>query len=229
MERRNFFAGLTALSAGAVALLRSSRTIAENLPSRPNGNNDAGEGVMDLPGFSKDRPYPLDKALLNRRSERSYKEDARLTKEQLSRIFWAADGVNRENGHRTAPSALARYPVDVYGALPEGLYKYDTRRHRLEQVLSQDIRDKIPRQPGFRRASMNLIYVINKGLIERGETAWADIEVGCMVQNVYLECAALGLGSCVYALVRYDNVKKLLGLKSNQVLRIAQAVGELRD
>jgi nitroreductase len=50
-----------------------------------------------------------------------------------------------------------------------------------------------------------------------------------MVQNVYLECAALGLGSCVYALVRFDNVRELLGLKNNQILRIAQAVGEVRD
>jgi hypothetical protein len=46
-----------------------------------------------------------------------------------------------------------------------------------------------------------------------------------MVQNTYLEAAALGLSSCVFALVRYDNVAKLMGLKSNQALRIAQAVG----
>ncbi|MFO8058599.1 MAG: SagB/ThcOx family dehydrogenase [bacterium] len=229
MKRRGFFAGLTAMGAGATVFFRNANAEGRELPSSPGAKEESDEGVIELPGFKKDKSYSLDQALLNRRSDRSFKEGATVSKERLSRILWAADGVNRKNDHRTAPSALARYPVDIYAALPEGVYRYEPEKHRLQQVVSRDIRDEIPRQPGFKRASVNLLYVINKGLIERGETAWADIEVGCMVQNVYLECAALGLGSCVYALVRYDNVTKILGLKSNQILRIAQAAGELRD
>ncbi len=76
---------------------------------------------------------------------------------------------------------------------------------------------------------MILLYVINEKKVPGNELGWADLEIGCMAQDTYLEAAALGLGSCVFALVKYDKVAELLGLKEKQILRIAQAVGPLKD
>jgi nitroreductase len=113
----------------------------------------------------------------------------------------------------------------VYAALPDGVYEFDNKHHVLNKVINQDIRKEVPIQPEFRSAGMIVLYVANKSRFRKGENPWADLEIGCMVQDTYLEAASLGLSACVFALVRYDNVSKLMGLKSNQSLRIAQAVG----
>jgi len=231
MERRGFFGKALAAGVGLVALARGIKARAKGLPSDP-GSSPAGASGPDLialPAFNKDSSYTLDQAMLERKTSRDYDPDRTLSLDQVSRLIWAANGVNRPDGHRTTPSAVARYPVDVYAALPEGIYLYETKKHELVRVSSEDVRSKTPAvQPGLRRAAMTVLYVENKGKIPGGETGWADLEIGCMVQNLYLEAAALGLGSCVFALVKYDKVTELMGLKSNQVLRIAQAVGPLK-
>ena len=66
---------------------------------------------------------------------------------------------------------------------------------------------------------------INKDKVLSGRTEWADLEIGCMGQNLFLEALALGLGSCIFAGMPVESVAKTVGLKENQVLRIAQAVG----
>ena len=72
---------------------------------------------------------------------------------------------------------------------------------------------------------MIVLYVINKDKVLSGKIEWADLEIGCMGQSLFLEAVALGLGSCIFAGVATDNVSKIVGLKDNQILRIAQAVG----
>jgi Nitroreductase family len=56
---------------------------------------------------------------------------------------------------------------------------------------------------------------------------WADIEIGCMGQSFFLEAVSLGLGSCLFANIFLEKVTKTVGLRENQMLRIAQAVGGL--
>jgi SagB-type dehydrogenase family enzyme len=121
---------------------------------------------------------------------------------------------------------MAKYPVDVLAALPEGVYRYEPKGHKLVKVISDDIREKVPRQNVFKKAAMNVLYVINKDKISNIE--WADIEIGCMAQSLYLEAAAMDMGSCIYAYVQFDSVTKILGLKETQILRIAQAVGPVK-
>ena len=225
-ERRWYFGKVAAVGVGIAAALKGVKVWAKGLPSDPGAAaGEAGPGVILLPPFEKNGTVTLEQALLERKTERSFDKDRPLTKEELSRLFWAMTGVNRDDGHRTTPSAVALYPVDVYVALPDGVYEFDNKKHRLVKVLAQDIRSEVPIQPEFRSAGMIVLYVANKSRFRKGENPWADLEIGCMVQNTYLQAAALGLSSCVFALVRYDNVTKLMGLKSNQALRIAQVVG----
>jgi SagB-type dehydrogenase family enzyme len=227
MERRSFLKNVAGLGIGFWALMRGMTAWAKGLPSDPGVPPPGGRGpeVMALPPFEKNSPFPLDQALLGRRTSRSYDPDRALSREELSRLFWAADGVNRPDGKRTAPSAVAKYPVDLLAALPEGVYRYEPKDHSLVRVLPTDMRDKIPAQDSFKKAALQILYVINKEAVPRGRIDFADLEIGCIGQNLFLEATALGLGSAIYAGVRYDEVAKALRLKDNQILRIAQAVG----
>jgi nitroreductase len=75
---------------------------------------------------------------------------------------------------------------------------------------------------------MIVLYVINKDKMLSGKIEWADLEIGCMGQSLFLEAVALGLGSCIFANIATDSVAKTIGLKDNQLLRIAQAVGGVK-
>ena len=229
MKRRGFFQKATAAGVGLLALARGIKALAKGLPSDPDATPaKAGADVIALPRFEKNGAVPLEQALLKRKSSRDYAEQA-LSRDQLSRLLWAANGVNRSDGHRTTPSAIAAYPVDLLVALPEGVYRYETKAHQLVKVLGQDIRDSIPIQGSFKKAAMIALYVINKNKVPGGNLAWGDLEIGCMGQNLFLEAAALGLGACIFGLVRYDKVSELLKLRKDQILRVAQAAGPLKD
>jgi len=230
MDRRIFLKRASTFAVGFWAFMRGVQASAKGLPSNPDGPAAAASGpeVLALPPFEKTSPFPLDQALLSRRTSRSYDPDLPLSQSQLSRLLWAADGANRSDGKRTAPSAVAKYPVDLLAALPGGVYRYEPKDHRLVRVLATDIREKIPSQDGFKKAAMHVLYVINKDVVPRGRIDFADLEIGCIGQNLFLEAVALGLGSCIYAGVRYDDVAKALALKDNQTLRIAQAVGPIK-
>ena len=225
MERRGFLEKALALGAAAAVFARG-RKAAAGLPS-DTGAAAPGPDFLALPGFAKDSPVPLDQALLKRATVRSYQEGGRLSPEQLSRLLWATTGVNRDDGHRTTPSAMAIYPVDVYVALPEAVYLYEPKEHRLRKVKDGDIRGEIPLQGAFKKAAMLALYVVNTRKAG-SEASWADLEIGCMAQNLFLKAAAEGLGSGVFALIRADRGAELLGLKSGQKLRIAQAVGPIK-
>lgn len=230
IERRGFLEKTITGFLGAVALLKGIKVFAKGLPSDPDAPVIvAGPDEIILPAFEKTDSFTLDKALVERKSSRNYDENGRLSKDQLSRLLWAADGVNRPDGHRTAPSALARYPIEIIAAIPEGTYRFEPEKHRLVKVIADDIRKEIPLQGGFKKAAMILLYINKKGKDAGDEETYPDIEIGCMVQNTYLEAASLGLGSCVFAIVRFENAAKLLGLKDKAHVRIAQAVGPLTD
>ena len=230
MNRRIFFVRLAAMSAGFMALFKGKAVWAKGLPSDP-GTAPAGGGGADtvsLTPFEKSSGFALEKALMERKSLRSYDAARKLSSEEVSKLLWAATGVNRTDNKRTVPSARASYPVDILVALPEGVYLYEPKGHVLKKILSEDIRAKIPNQDGFRGAAMIVLYVINRDRVLSGKTEWADLEIGCMGQSLFLEAVALGLGSCIFANIASESVAKTVGLKENQILRIAQAVGKAK-
>jgi SagB-type dehydrogenase family enzyme len=230
VDRRAFLIRLAAMAAGFWAMARVVIARAKGLPSEmeTSASGSSGQGVIALPPFEKEGSFPLEKALLERRSIRSYDAGWRLSSKEISRLLWATTGVNRPDGHRTVPSAMAMYPVDVLAALPDGVYRYEPEGHQLKRILSEDIRAMVPRQDGFKKAGMIALYVINKDKIPGGKIEWADIEIGCMGQSLFLEATALGLGSCIFASMAGEKAVKALGLKENQILRIAQAVGKAK-
>ena len=227
MERRTFLKMMTALGVGILSFGHVIKSWAKGLPSDPDGQTGGAGGadVIILPPFEKTHAFPLEQALLLRKTSRSYDGNRALTREEISRLLWATAGANRPDGHRTIPSAVAKYPVDVLVALPEGVYRYDPREHRLFRILADDIRSKIPNQDVFKKAAMHVLYVIVKERVPHGRIEFADVEIGCMGQALFLEAVALGMGSCIYASIRLDEVTKILRIKEDQILRLAQAVG----
>jgi SagB-type dehydrogenase family enzyme len=227
MNRRVFLLGFAALSAGFLSAMKDKMAWSKGLPSDPMEVPGGTPGPRDIPlvPFEKGHGVAVEKALLERKSIRSYDPDRKLSREELSRLLWATSGVNRPDGRRTVPSARASYPVDVLAALPDGVYKYEPKTHQLKKILSEDLRPTIPNQAGFKNAAMIVLYVINKDKVLGGRIEWADLEIGCMGQSLFLEATALGLGSCIFASMAVESVAKTIGLKESQVLRIAQAVG----
>jgi SagB-type dehydrogenase family enzyme len=224
MDRRIFMGKAATLVVGLLAMVKGGSTRAEGFSGKQEVSGRQGTRAdVALPPFEKTKDFALEKALVERRSTKSYDPDRKLSLEEISRLLWAASGVNRPGGGRTVPSARGRYPVDVLAALPDGVYLYEPKRHTFKRLITEDIRPVIPLQDGFRKAAMIVLYVINKE--KASNVAYADLEIGCMGQNLYLEASALGLGSCIFAGISYDRVTKALGLKDNQALRMAQSVG----
>jgi hypothetical protein len=186
-----------------------------------------------LPAPAKSGGKPLMDALNERGSSRSF-SDEELTMQQMADLLWASWGFNREaDGKRTAPSSHNRQEMDVYVALKSGLYLYDAGGNTLRQIHDRDIRALTGTQDFPASAPVNLIFVadLTKRGLKEGQTitdtdllsSWAN--TGFMAQNVYLYCASEGLSCVIRAMVPRDILGPEMGLKSTQVIILAQTVG----
>lgn len=173
-------------------------------------------------------------ALKNRKTTRQL-VDKKLSLQQLSEVLWAAGGVNRDDGRRTAPSAMNVHPVDVYVVLQEGIYLYEPGKHQLSPVAEGDFRKQAGTQDFVATAPVNLVYVADMAAFQKHprvastpteeKLKWACLEVGHQSENVYLYCASEKLGATIRAAVDRDGLGKLLKLRPDQVIIVAQTVG----
>lgn len=173
-------------------------------------------------------------ALKNRHSDKEY-ADTKLTKQQLSEVLWAADGVNREDGHRTAPSAMGKYPIDIYVVLEEGIYLYNPAKHELTPVAQGDFRKQSASQDYAHTAPLNLVYVADfekfagvRDASPEKMTEWACMESGAQAQNVYLYCASEGLASVFRVSIDKDQFGKAINVRPSQSIIAAQTVGHAK-
>ena len=184
---------------------------------------------LELPRPQTDGGKPLMQVLKDRHSTRSFKPD-KLPVQVLSNLLWAAFGINRpESGKRTAPSAMNWQEVDIYVALPEGLYVYDAKAHRLVQILAEDVRAATGGQDFVKGAPLNLVYVADlartKDAGAEEKNFYTTIDVGFIGQNVYLFCASEGLATVVRGTVDRPTLAKLMKLRPEQKIIVAQTVG----
>lgn len=157
-----------------------------------------------LPAPRMKGPLSLEETLSRRRSIRAYTEKP-LSLEDIAQLFWAAQGVTRSWGGRTAPSAGALYPLEIYAATAEGVYHYLPAGHRAEVTLQEDIREGLwaagLRQEALRQAPVIfVITAIYQRTADRyGARAerYVKIEAGHAAQNLLLQAVALDLGAVV--------------------------------
>ena len=140
---------------------------------------------MELPAPNKTGGMPLMQALNARRSTKTNYSGAALSAQQLSDLLWATWGANREDGRRTAPTAMNRQDVRVYVALENGVWQYDAG-HALIKVLDGDWRGQMG------GGSLTLLYAIPQA------NEWGGAHVGSLYQNAGLYCASAGLGNFVH-------------------------------
>ncbi len=187
-----------------------------------------GLQTIQLPPPKKEGGKPLLQVLNERHSVREFAAD-KLSPQVLSNLLWAAWGVNRSTGQRTAPSASNRQEIDIYAVMADGAWLYDAQANALKQVVAADIRSLTGTQTFAKDAPVNLIYVAD--LAKAGRTRPEDVEfytgadTGFIAENVYLFCASEGLGTVVRASLDRAALAKGLNLRPDQKIALAQSVG----
>jgi SagB-type dehydrogenase family enzyme len=184
--------------------------------------------AISLPKPHTEGGMPLMQALKARQSSREFSQE-KLPLQVLSDLLWAAWGVNRPDGRRTAPSASNRQEIEIYLAMADGLYLYEAEPHRLKPVLAADIRAKAGTQPFVAEAPLNLIYVADYAKMGTAKPedrpVWAAADTGFIGQNVYLFCASQGLAAVFRAMVDREALGKAMGLRPDQRITFSQTVG----
>jgi nitroreductase len=170
---------------------------------------------------------PLMQVLKERKSVREFGPEA-VSRQVLSNLLWAAWGITRDDGRRTAPSASNHQEIDVYVVMAEGAYVYDAKANVLKPVVATDLRKLAGTQAYVADAPVNLVYVADTtklGGDDAGRLATANADTAFIAQNVYLFCASEGLGTVVRASVNRADLGKALNLRAEQRIILAQTVG----
>jgi nitroreductase len=191
-------------------------------------------GAQDLAPIKLPAPQmsggkPLMEALKARQSAREFSPD-KLAPQVLSNLLWAAWGINRADGRRTAPSASNRQEIEIYLTLPDGAYLWDAKANTLSPVAAADLRAATGSQPFPATAPVNLVYVADMAKAGRPATDPQQMlnigaDAGFISENVYLFCASEGLATVVRASVPKEALAKALKLRETQVIVLAQTVG----
>ena len=184
--------------------------------------------TIPLPKPNTTGGMPLMQALSTRQSGREFSAE-KLSPQALSNLLWAAYGVNRPDGKRTAPSANNRQTIDVYVALAEGVYLYNAKEHRLDLVAAGDLRAATGQQPFVALAPLDLVYVADFAKMaetpDATRTLYSAAETGFIGQNVYLYCASEGFSTVIRAMVNREELAKALHLRPEQKIMLSQTVG----
>jgi len=189
----------------------------------------AGLKPIQLLQPQMDGGRPLMQVLKDRKTSRAFSSE-KLPMQVLSNMLWAAWGVNRpESGKRTAPSAMNWQEIDVYVALADGLYLYDAKANILKPILAEDIRAATGGQSFVKDAPVNLIYVSDFSKMGNApddrKAFYSATDTGFISQNVYLYCASEGLATVVRGYVDRPALAKVMKLRPDQKVILAQTVG----
>lgn len=188
-----------------------------------------GQDLVVLPSPKTDGGMPLMDALRSRESGRSFAADE-LSLQQLSNLLWAANGISRANGKRTAPSSMNYQEIDVYVLLKAGIYRYDAKGNTLVPVADGDFRSAAGKQDFVATAPVNLAYVADFSRVPKGEPE-AQVKAsyansGFIAQNVYLFCASEKLACVVRAYFDPKVLGDALKLNPTQRIVLTQTVGK---
>jgi len=179
-------------------------------------------------------------ALKERRTTRNI-SDKELPPQVLSNLLWTAFGVNRERGSfgkpgRTAASASNSQEIDLYVALPRGVYRYEAVPHRLAPVVAGDFRSRAGRS-AVASAPVNIFYVVDLSRYDTGpgqpdrrigdpevQKSYYYTDTGLIAGNVYLFAASQGLAAWFHNCNR-EAAAKDFKLRDDQRVLFAQTVG----
>jgi SagB-type dehydrogenase family enzyme len=185
--------------------------------------------IVRLPPPRFEGPVALEQTLLARRSVRTFSRDP-LTVDDLTQLLWAAQGITHSHGYRTAPSAGAIYPLELYVVaghvvgLPTGFYRYHGREHALAPQLERDLRAELGaaalRQRPVERAPviflLTAVYDRMTAKYGRRGVRYVDMEAGHAAQNLCLQAVALDLKSVVIGAFQDAEVGRIAMLPADE-------------
>ncbi len=177
-----------------------------------------------LPPPQQSGGVSVEEALARRRSVREFTSKP-LSDREISQLVWAAQGITHGEGLRTAPSAGALYPLELYVADTTGLYRYDPQHHQLQRRSSRDLRSALYQaaheQEAVREApAVFIITAVYSRTARKYGTAraprYVHMEAGHAAQNLLLQAVALGLGAVPVGAFDDAQVQKALGLSAEE-------------
>ena len=211
-----------ALACAAAVLLAAAPT---------NTAENAKTNALPKPALKGD--VSVEEALATRRSVRAY-ADRDLTEEHLGQLLWVAQGITaKKRGRRTAPSAGALYPLEIYVFTGDGLYHYSPEKHTLTLTKAGDQRTALTKaalgQPCVRNNAAVILIAADYARTARkyGNRAkqYVHVEVGCACQNVLLQAAALGIVGVPVGAFHDAEVKRIAALPDEQTPLILIPLG----
>jgi SagB-type dehydrogenase family enzyme len=191
--------------------------------AKPGPPAELSQDGITLPRPRVNSSVSVEEALSRRRSVRDYTDEP-LTWEEIGQLLWSLQGITSNWGGRTAPSAGALYPLEVYVVNAEGVYHYRPQGHELEMVSASDIRQKLwgPALSQSWVAEAPAVFVIS-AVYERTEAKYGvraeryvKLEAGHACQNLLLQAVALGLGSVPVGAFYDDELQSVLGLAKDR-------------
>lgn len=240
MPRKNYAAAVLMLT---LAFALTSSGFAQEPVTEKSKQSPEAE-IIQLPAPQHDSQTSVEKAINLRRSVRDYAE-APLSISEISQILWAAQGFTQEGkepprmwnpkyewqgGLRTAPSAGALYPMEIYllagnvEGLAKGVYKFIPKNHSLKKIMSIDKRTDLCKaalmQASIEKAAAVIVMaaVYERTSFKYGERAerYVNIEVGSIAENVYLQGMTLGIGTVIIGAFIDKEVKSVLQLPEDE-------------
>ena len=191
------------------------------------------DSIIKLLEPDKTLDASLMQALTDRASQREF-ADKQLSLEDLSSLLWAANGVNREDGKRTAPSAVNAQDVDIYVSMASGAYLYDAKQCQLTRITTEDLRSAVcGKQP--MEAPVFLVMVADISRYPEGLASqrplvesFAAMDAGYVSQNICLYCSAAKLATVPRASMDKEALTKSLNLKDTQIPLLNNPVGYMK-
>jgi nitroreductase len=174
---------------------------------------------------------PLMQTLKKRRTSREFSSQP-LDSNLLSSLLWAAYGVNRSDGKRTAPSAHDWQYIDVYVADAVGFYRYNARDHALDLVRLGDVRAQTGYQDLAAKAPVSLVLVCDQRkfppeVSPQDQLLFGAVTSGAIAENVYLFAAANNLDAGVRSDIDRPKLGQTIGLAPEQRIIVALSVGHV--
>lgn len=185
---------------------------------------------IPLPEPDRIGTISIEQTLNQRRSVREYSNEP-LTINDISQLVWAAQGINdSRTGFRTAPSAGATFPIEIYMLVTnvekiiDGVYRYDNKKHSLKKYIDGDLREELYRVSLRQQSILNAqVVMVITGIIARTEQRYGQralryvyMEAGHVAQNVYLQCVALNIGTVVIGAFQDNGVTDALQLPDGE-------------
>jgi SagB-type dehydrogenase family enzyme len=197
--------------------------------------------MIRLPEPVLDSNTSIESAIRKRRSVRSFKEGP-LTLAEVSQLLWAAQGITSQQGLRTAPSAGALYPLEVYlvagnvDGLPAGVYHYRPMKHELVRVIAGDKRTELCTaalgQSSVRNAAAVIVFtaVYERTTVKYGERGmqYVHMEIGHAAQNVALQAVPLNLGTVVIGAFHDSEMRRVLKMPDREQPLYVMPVGRMK-